>query len=540
MSPRSRFLVGRALRLLVAFVGASFAAPTLAHGIPEMLIVQRLVDTTRAGDPNEDIGDYVAQELSDDGRVSPIYWSKNDPIFRSMLQSGKVDSADVPSVDDALDVAKRLRFAYVLFVEAHRDSGGSLLARAELYKADPKPIWVDPTDTAASGTDILQRLVKSGKLSQLDADKLSESNGYRKFSIGSSTGLDKDNTMRSIAHTWVVQLGTTVLGGLQPKPAAATPDPVAGQLARLETTQPQLPKNVDDAQVFKNVDAALRDGHKDGAILILRDAVDQQPFDLPRREALIKLLGQTGRPELAANEAALSAALNPANGDFRMEGARAQLAAGNLDDASNTAKEALARDPKNADATLVLGEVSLRRLDFAGSIKDFDAACAVNATTEAVYYRAIAKAWSGDVAGAAADCDAAHHGSVLQPVPPYAVTIAIYDAAADAGFDSIRNLLPNVSLGAGTADLSAQVTKLQNAATAASAFLSSWQPAKNHGPSHERRILALNLLSQACGEIVTYLSKRDDETLTDARIDLGEAMKQYKSARELFAGEAAG
>jgi tetratricopeptide (TPR) repeat protein len=273
--------------------------------------------------------------------------------------------------------------------------------------------------------------------------------------------------------------------------------------------------------------------------MILRDAVDAEPFDLPRREALIKLLNETGHPDLAAAEAARASALNPASGGFRLEGARSALAAGNLDGAATAAKDALAHDPKNADAHLVLGEVSLFRLEYPAAIADFDAACTIGPTTEAVYYRAIAKAFSGDVPGAAADGESAHHGSVVQPVPPYDTTIKLFDAAVQGAFDGVRNLLPNVALGTNAQDLSASVAKIQSVATASAGFLTSWQSSKTHAPSHERRILALKLLAQACGEIVGFLAKRDDEALTDARIDLGEAMKQYKSAKDLFVGEAA-
>ena len=117
--------------------------------------------------------------------------------------------------------------------------------------------------------------------------------------------------------------------------------------------------------------------------------------------------------------------------------------------------------------------------------------------------------------------------------------MTVFDGAVQGAFDGVRNLLPSVALGTNAQDLAGALTKTQNAAVASAAFLSSWQASKIHTPSHERRILALKLLAQACGEVVAYLSKRDDEALTDARIDLGEAMKQYKSAKDLFVGETA-
>lgn len=514
-------------------------APASRGAIPEVLIIQRLVDAKRGEDPNVEIGDYVAQEFADDGRVSPIYWSKNDPIFRAMVQSGKVTSTDVPSVDKAIEIARAQKIAFVMFVEAHKDRSGAILSRAELYKGSDSALWVDPSEATTAGGDIIKRLLKSGKLSQLDADKLGEANGYRKSSIGSEGGTDLYNTLHSLARTWSEQLGTGPWQGMQARTRVVTPDPVAGPIARLDTTQPQVPKNVDNAEVFRNVDAALKDGRKDLAILILRDAVDSQPFDLPRREALIKLLNETGHPELAALEASRAAALSPGSGDFRLEGARAQLTAGNLDAAESSAKDALAHDPKSPEANLVLGEVNLARFNFPAALINLDAACAGTATTEAVYYRAIAKVFAGDVPGAASDCEAAHHGSLVQAVPPYDSTLKLFDGGVQQSFDTMRNLLSTAAIGANNADAVAQATKVQSVATAAAAFLSSWPPAKYHSPSHERRILALKLLSQASGEVLGYLTKHDDESLTDARIDLGEAMKQYKSAKELFGGEAA-
>ncbi|MHB8636639.1 MAG: hypothetical protein ACYC96_09220 [Fimbriimonadaceae bacterium] len=532
--------MGRAGRFLLVGVVLAFGAGAIASAIPEVLIVQRRVEKTHAGDPNLEIGDYVAQEFADDGRVSPIYWSMNDAIFRSMLQTGKVASADTPSLATALAVAKSLKVAYVFIVESHTDKNGAVLCRAELYKDSETPTWIDPADGDKGDAALMKRLVRSGRLSQLDADKLTEARGYRTYSVGSSGALDTDNTLRSIARTWVQVLDSGPFSALPSRPQQAPPDPIAGPLAHLQVTQPQIPKAVDNAQVFKDVDAAVTDGHQDVAILILRDAVDAQPFDLPRRQALIKLLNDTGHPDLAASEAARAATLNPGVDGFRLEDARAQLAAGNLDGAANSAKSALAHDPKTADGHVVLGEVNLFRFQFAGAINEFDAACAIGPTTEAVYFRAIAKALTGDVAGSATDCESAHHGSVVQPIPSYDTTMKVFDGGVQMAFDDVRNLLPNAALGTNSQELAKALTKTQNAATASAAFLSSWQPLKNHAPSHERRILALKLLAQACGEVVDYLGKRDDEELTDARIDLGEAMKQYKAARQLFVDEAAG
>ncbi|HLK14336.1 MAG TPA: hypothetical protein VKT78_06000 [Fimbriimonadaceae bacterium] len=533
--------MGRTAKPFLILVALLASAIGLAGSVPEVLIIQRQVEKTRSTDPNLEVGDYVAQELMDFGRVSPIYWSKNDAIFRSMVSSGKAPNTDNPSLETALEVAKSMKFAYVLVVEAHTDREGYVLSRAELYKGDAHAIWVDP-----SNSKDVNSVQPTKTVTQAEADKFNrqvdKANGdklYNKSSVDSRGKLDAFNSLRSIGHTWALLLDTGPFGNLPSRPKQQPVDPIAGPLAHLEATKPQIPKVADNAQVFKNVDSALRDGHKDAAILILRDAVDSQPFELPLREALIKLLNETGHPDLAAAEAARAANLNPSSGGLRLENARSALAAGNLDAAAMAAKDALAHDPKVADAHVVLGEVNLLRLNYPAAITEFDAACAIASTVEAVYYRALAKTFAGDVPGAAADTEAAHHGSVVQLPPSYDATVSLLDSAIQSSFDGVRDLLPNVALGKNAADLTAALTKTQNVAAAAVAFLTSWPASKNHAPSHERRILALNLLAQACGEVVNYLAKRDEGILTDAQIDLGEAMKQYKSAKELFGGETA-
>lgn len=523
------------VRPLATILGSAFLVGVALASVPEILIVQRKVAKTKAEDPNFEIGDYVAQELMDAGKVSPIYWSPNDAIFRSMVASGKAPNIENPSLQDAEDLAKRNRFDYVLVVEAHKNHSGKILARAELYKGADQ-IWADPDDVTKPSPALIAKLRQNKDISAQELDEIEHQHGFRELSVTDQGQINMYNTLRSAAHTWAEQIALGPLRGVIVQPEQQSPDALPGPLADLSPTAPQPAKKVDNKQLFDSVESAMRDKKPDDAVLLLREGVDSAPFDFDRRSALINLLNRVGRPDLAAAEAARAALIDPTQPAFRLAGARAALMAGRLDEAETAAKDALAHDGKNAEADLVLGIVDLRRGNNAEAVRDLSNSIAVGSTPEALFYRAYASAMVGDVSGSAKDGDAWLAAATPGFTADYGLVLGLLDKGMDSLFDAVRMVLPSITVG-GTADSSASVTGISNACVALSALLARIDVPNSHSASHQRRLLALKLLNQSCGELADALAKRGDDPLADARIDLGEAMKQYKAAGDAYVTE---
>jgi tetratricopeptide (TPR) repeat protein len=522
------------LRAFASVLVAGVAAAALA--VPQILIVQRVVEKTRTGDPNRIIGDFVAQSLEDTGKVNPTYWSNADSGFRAMIAEKKVASAATPTVQEAFDFAAREQFEYVLVVEcvANKD-GGAYWARADLYKGGNR-VWSDPAKPEKFDPGLEASLMTETPISGYDFDKLVSANGFRQLSVRSGSRIDMDNTLQSIANTWAQMIGTGPLDKTAAHPFVASPKVIPGPVQRLENTTPTIPKPADNSKLFADVETLLRDGHIQQAIMFLHDGIDAEPFDFSRRARLVKLLNDSGHPELAAQEAARAAVLDPGGGGFRLESARAMLTLGNLDGADSMAKEELTRNPKDADAHMIQGIVSLRRGNGADALVHLNTALATSTSGEALFYRSLAEAICGDAAGCSTDLLASQKVS-----PPYqadyGTMIDIVDTALPKLGDAIRAAIPSASVANPPDGTAVAVKHLLDESSALSTFCSKLEVPAYHSSSHQRRLLALKLLAQGCGELADCISQHSEDTLNDVRIDIGEAMKQYQSAKEVYAGE---
>ncbi|MBI1757211.1 MAG: hypothetical protein HY248_04485 [Fimbriimonas ginsengisoli] len=512
--------------------GFLLAAAHLASAAsPQILLAPIRSAKEPANDVSVALADALAQEMDTDGRVNPVVWSQGDPFFRAAIEDGLLKNPpDWPSSKQA-DVGRRaMRIDLMVLVIGERDGQG-FKASIELYRGGRR-LWRDEKNMTVS---------VAGKL-------------------------DLDSSIRSLAHTWMLLMADDPLKGMAAKPRhdtpaaspglaprmppaeppraappvvapAPSPEPVAAKAAPVAPPAPEALPPAGSAGVAGEAMALVKAGQVAQGIGLLRAAVDEKPQDRSRREALVNLLLSANMPELAADEAHRAAELIPSAANLRLLAAKAWLQAGKPDEAARDLNEALARTEDAQEARELLGQVSLYQLHLSEAITHLDAAIKQRGTPNAHYLRALARQFSGEPEAAALDLTAAGSEDAAQREGRYPFCILVLDKALDTWCEVVRAVFQKVVVNPDDKKAATLATGLSRQAAGAIAALSATPPPLPHQVSHERRGLALKLLAQALSDLGVYLEGHAEESLTDARIGFGEALKQLETARELYRAE---
>ena len=499
----------KALLLLLAL--HSLGASADQSKLPGVLIVQTQIKKVAEAVQNVDLADALAQEVDDDGRLLPIVWSLTDPIFRTAVEERlipKIESA--PTIEDVRAAMPKLKTEYlILFSAFHEDNEKGqpqVKASARLFKGN-KEIWKD----------------ERGWLNM----------------EGSITQFDQDNLKHSIARTWVKLMAGTALKDLVPRVRADTPDANPGTsfntTAPPPSTIPPPPSVADNKQLL--IDAMRLLGSKQiaEAISLLRDAVDSAPDDPERREALISALMEVGEPSLAAQEARRAARLMPERLNLWIAAARGWIAAGNPAEAVEDLNEAVSREPEAPETRLLLGEVQIADLKFAGALDHLSKSIEKAPTAYAFRLRAFAHAGLGSEKAYFQDLEAAAKTEAEAPEMAMrrhrSIERATLKLAEAIGAD-IRVLIQNTRMDPKATDLKGRVEEIGARTRALAAFFGQIPVPETHRNSTERMILAINLLGQSTADIPGSFGVLNEDILTDATISLGEALKAVKAAAE--------
>jgi hypothetical protein len=455
-------------------------------------------------DQNVLIADSLMDGITKDGRLNGVLWSLGDPMFRAAVSDGLIKNpAEYPSIRDALRVEKGIHAEYLLWVTA-TEKDGSIHA-----------------DLA---------LIKGSKLVWRNAQNATFQTAGRP---------DTNGTIMAVTTSWINMLDDGPLKDFAVTPVLATPPPDAGLLKPTPTT-PTVPvdttaKASDDVLLFRTVDGLLKNGHVSDAVQTLRDAVDAAPMDLDRRRRLCETLLVAGQPVLAAQEARRGAAVLPQGGVLRLIAIRAWLLAGQGDEAQNDLNE-LASHSANGTDPLLMAQVAMFQMNVSSAIEMLDGVIHAKPQGEDYYFRALAKGLQGDEAGVQADLPRIGSDDAGGRYP---IATAILDASVKKVGDEVRNVLNQ----AGVKDASdvSDGLKFQIArATATLDFLQGAQPDSIHKHSHARRILAYNLLLQSLSSVQDYLQTHNDDSMSDARLNFGEALRNFAGARDDFLNESKG
>lgn len=481
------------LGTLLAFSASSFADNSV-------LIIQSLAPMKDGTDPNVGLADYLAQEFDNEGKLIPIVYSVTDPAFRDAVQTGRVKGAvDKPTMPVLFEVARQFKSDYVIVLESTFTAKG-IKAKLKLLK-DKRQIWKDEQDMAVS--------------------------------MGSQTSID--NTSRSIARTLLLHMTYGPLKALPERQKAITPEPAKGQAPKTEVPVVEIKAEDNSINIDKQVESLLKSGKSSSAILVLRDAVDAQPLAADRRLKLIELLVKTD-PMIGAQEARRSALVMPDHPEFRSMAARAWIQAGHPEEAQKDLNESVARDPNGSKTRELLGQLSLEQLDPEKAIEHFDAAIKVQDTARIRFMRAICRSLLGNAAGMGEDLEQV---SKLDPKPEQSVLTERYNQLTDiydrvAGRDAveIRTLTQKAVVKPHDKTIKAEIDAITQALQVRTTLLSIQVPPTQLSSIHERRILAHKLLAQSLLGLKTFWDKGDEDSISDSRIDLGEAMKQLAAIKK--------
>jgi hypothetical protein len=489
---------------LVAILAAGLC---VASGqAPKVLIVQQRDAVKEGVDPNVYVLDYLAQEMEASGILSPVVWSMTDPAFRTAALDGTLTGVkESPTLDEAQAASGRLRADYTIWIKATK-SGGKAKGSIRLFRGKGE-IWKDEQTLG--------------------------------ITVGNEAS-DVD-TGRSLARTWMLLISSKALKNLKSEPKIATPAISPGQQPPAVTlavrtekpTDSAKPEPVDNAPLKTEVAAMINSGRRTEAVLRLRDAVDQAPLDLERRSLLIETLSAQD-PSLAAEEARRASILFPENADLRILAARAWMRAGKSDEARNDLNEAVARDPKGIRTRLLLAEMSLGENKPENALEHLDAAIKTQPTADALFERALCRALLGGAEGLEKDLDESKR---LEPEPMpdtiqrrFDLAAAAMQAAMKQACDDQRSLLQRAMVRPKDTAVQEEKERLQRQARSRVAFMSRLTIPVANRAQFERRLLAARLLDQSLIDLQAFLDKGSEDSLTESRINLGEAVRNLSDA----------
>ena len=475
----------------------------LALAAPPRLLIAPLAPAKKGGPvPSASLANHLAQEMDDDGRTSPIVWGLSDPVFRPLALEGRLgDVPDLPERDAALDVARKLDADYVLLYRSERKAG-RLDASAELVQ-NGRTVWKDQKSMNA-------------KLGDAQSD---------------------DDTAASIARTWMLLL-TNKDGPLKSLPSrktAVTPDATPGQNPVIVTSPPpSLPPAVttDLAALDARLADLLRAGRTDQALMLARDAVDADPLSPGPRTTLVRLLASQGDAAGAADEALRAADLLPDQPALRLDAVRRLLALGRTKEARTEANELRARTPDDPAARRLSAEVALAGDDAETAVREMEALLKLGDDPEARLLRGIGRARLGGAEGAEADLRAWAAATPAGPARAdgYAFAERSLGSMAERAAATLPALLQRAAAQPKSGAVRDELDEAQRQSQARAAAFAAL-PVEGSVARHDAWALAHRLMALVAADLRAFLAGGDD-ALTSARLDLGEAKRAMKTARE--------
>lgn len=457
--------------------------------------------------PNLSVAHQLAQSLDEDGRVVPIVWSLSDAVFRAYVDAGKLKSPDDnPTFNEVRDAAAKLKIAYFALCTAVKIEGG-FIGSIQLFRTgNAKPIWKDSKNLT----------VKVGDLS------------------------DIESAAATMGRTWSSIMAGDPFKGLPPRPQVKTPDPgIPNQPVKSDPTPP-VPKT---AAIDPKVLAAARQHAAKAeyaeAINLFREVVDMAPFDAGVRLELASALLASGQPEAAAQAARTGSTMDPAKLELYRLSSRAWLQLGKLDEALEDLNEAMARNPEDPETQLLRGEVFLYRNEPAKALEPIGLAIKLKDSYSARMSRALAEALCGDAKGAVSDIEQAPAASENEKIHAYRASMRLLEKAVEVHCESLRSLLIEAASSKRNKVLLEKANQMVKVTMSLADLVRAMAPPILHADSHQKRLLAQQLLAQAASDCQIFVESGDDGSASEAAISLGEALKAIPAVQQAFTAELA-
>lgn len=460
-----------------------------------------------------------AEILSQEGRTIPVVWSELDPLFRSYLDERLIVGERVdPKQEDVVRTARNIRAQYILAVEAVIIDA-NLHPRIQLYQVGRgSPIWRYGFDN----------------------------DNTHSFLISVDNVPDWDATARSLGQTLAAQMFAGPLKEFAGAvgPVDVNPGTSGGgggstiSQAGIATIVDPPPPVVDAAASKAVMDEAqkhIEEGRTDLAILLLKDAIDLDPFEPERRILLVELLSQQGMNEQAADEGRRAARLSVDNADLWLAAARCWMLAGKPAEAKQDIQEALARGADGFLAQRILGDINLFEGRLSQAIEAYEKALGFEDRFPARMGLALAHGLNGDADASEAQLLAAKIPAGGATPEQYYFTIQLLDLAASDLAKKMSVLLPSIRVRG--SEMASAADEIERQATALARILSKMPPPEAHTRSHGERTLAHKLLSQSALEMVAFAKQGDKDAGDESVLSLAEATRIMGNARELFGAE---
>ncbi len=500
---------------------------------PQVLIVQIPQLKERDVDINLLLDTYLADELDSLGQVDPVTWSLTDPVFRGWLDAGKIKGGMEPTETNARELARSLGIPYVMVIAAIKNE---MMAKptARLYRTGGnRPIWafadIKPGGSY-SPTVTVDGKVDPKRTKDL-LETISNSNaGSKGFTVLVNGMPDWDSTARTIARTWTQILATSAFKNF-PEHRRVNVEP--GHRGANKTDPAQLPISA-GGDPSAQVDQYLQQKRPDLAILVLRDAIDQNPFDAGSRARLAWLLFDQGFPAAAAEEARRAAKLSPKDIELWLLAARGWMIAGNPEEAQKDVNEALSRGGKDVSTRSLLGDVYLLQGKYESACEEYTLSIQAGPKPEAIAGRAIALAMMGRPVQSQADLD------FLKGIPAsklgraYDMAIQLVEFTDEHLAENLRTLPPAIRLAPKSPEVVIRAQLAERLARALSGLIAAIPCPPEHQKSHQGRDLAQKLLSQSAQEILDFARTGDGEIGQEAVITLSEGLKRLPIVREYY------
>jgi hypothetical protein len=199
--------------------------------------------------------------------------------------------------------------------------------------------------------------------------------------------------------------------------------------------------------------------------------------------------------------------------------------------------EAVAREPDAPETRRLLAQIALVELEPLVAIGHLDVAIRRDANPDGYVLRAIARAMLGGLDGLMSDWHQAKLMPKFDAAARYKFAMPVLDRVTAADITETRDLLAHCVVNRADPANAETRDRLEKRVKARLAYLSETGVPTVNTKSFDRFGLVQRVLVQSLQSVADYLENGDADTATEARIDLGEALKQLNTARELFAAE---
>ncbi len=440
------------------------------------------------------LGPVLARMIREDGRVSPILWSQDDPAFALAVAEGRAPGGlTLPGSRDIARAARGVGAQFILLIDGVADGGSKGMRATLLQGGRREPAWT-------SGDEDTTQVMEVRIGGRMDLDAMAE----------------------SVARTWVLALSVGPFKDYV-RPEAGGADPMAAPILMdplfILDTEPDAP----DSAPARALEMA-REGQAARAILLLQDAIDRDPMALEPRAALCRLHMEQGRPELAAVEARQAAQISRDAAGLWLVAGEASIWSSDLPGARESLQEAQSRG--------VAGPAAARLAALLGLAADEPG----EALVQTEDFPGLAE---GAMIRAAAQGRLGLPFSPPLPAEPFRPTPLLYHvflSASRADFDRAAELirsLPTEAAAGGDAEAAGRKAEALLAQCEGwGGLLSAVDPGGQRKASHGLLVLAQRLLQQSSAEVLAFVRGANPDAGKESAISLGEALKLIRAADE--------